>query len=60
MDDKAMAAAIRAGEIAGEIEPGENGDVRITAGEPALDTFLRTPRATRLFSKVLVTLTRAR
>lgn len=60
MDDHATAAAIRAGEIAGEIEPGETGDVRITAAEPALDRFLGTPRAARLFNKLLVTLTRAK
>jgi hypothetical protein len=59
MDDKAVAGAIRGGEIVGEIEPGENGDVRITAGEPALDAFMKTPRAARLFVKPLVTLTRA-
>jgi hypothetical protein len=60
MDDQATAAAIRAGEIAGEIEPGQTGDVRITALEPTLDRFLGTPRAARLFSKLLVTLTRAK
>ena len=60
MDDKAAAAAIRAGEIAGEIEPGESGDVRVTADEPALDAFMKTPRAAKLFSKVLVTLTRVK
>ena len=59
MDDPATAAAIRAGEIAGEIEPGENGDVRITASGPALDRFMGTPRAAHLFTKLLVTLVRA-
>jgi hypothetical protein len=59
MDDKAAADAIRAGEIAGDIEPGDNGDVHITASEPALDNFMKTPRAAKLFSKALVTLTRA-
>jgi len=58
MDDKALAAAIRAGEIAGEIEPGESGDVRLTAEAGALDKFMSTPRAAALFSKALVTLTR--
>jgi len=58
MDDKAVAASIRAGEIAGEIEPGDNGDVRITAAEPALDAFMKTPRAAKLFVKPLVVLTR--
>jgi len=59
MDDKAAADAIRAGEIAGDIEPGDNGDVHITAGEPALDAFMKTSGAAKLFSKALVTLTRA-
>lgn len=58
MDDKAVAAAIKAGEIAGEIEPGEDGDVRITANAAALDAFMRTPRAAQMFDKPLVTLTR--
>jgi len=58
MDDKAVAAAIRAGEIAGEVEPGQDGDVHITADAAALDSFLKTPRAAALFSKPLVTLTR--
>jgi hypothetical protein len=58
MDDEATAAAIRAGEIAGEIEPGKTGDVRITASEPALDRFLGTPRAARLFNQLLITMTR--
>ena len=60
MDEKAAADAIRAGEIAGEIEPGENGDVRITADQPALDTFMRSARAETLFSKELVRLARAK
>lgn len=60
MDDHATAAAIRAGDIAGEIEPGQDGDVRITAPGPALDRYMATPRAGRLFSKLLVRLTRAR
>jgi hypothetical protein len=59
MDDQAAAAGIRTGDIAGEIEPGENGDVRITAPEPALDRFMGTPRAANLFTKLLVTLVRA-
>jgi len=58
MDDKAVAAAIKAGEIAGEVEQGQDGDVHITADAAALDAFLKTPRAAALFSKPLVTLTR--
>lgn len=58
MDEKAMAAAIRAGEIAGEIEPGKDGDIRITAKQPELDAFMQTARAAGLFHKELVTLSR--
>lgn len=58
MDDKAAAAAIRAHEIAGDIEPGQDGDVHITADEPALDAFMRTSRAAAMFSKPLITMTK--
>jgi len=58
MDDKAAAAAIRAHEIAGEIEPGQDGDVHITADEPALDAFMKSSRAAAMFSKPLITMTR--
>jgi hypothetical protein len=60
MDDEATRAVIRAGEIAGEIEPGQDGDVRITASGPALDRFMGTQRAANLFTKRLVTLKRER
>jgi hypothetical protein len=58
MDDDATAAAIRGHAIAGEIDSGKDGDVRLTADEPALDAFMRTPRAASLFKKPMVTLTR--
>jgi hypothetical protein len=60
MDNKATAAAIRAHEIAGEVERGwdRHDEVSITADEPALDAFMRTPRAASLFKKPMVTLTR--
>jgi hypothetical protein len=58
IDEKAAAAAIRAGEIAGEIEPGEDGDIRITEKQPELDAFMRTAHAATLFRKELVTLSR--
>jgi hypothetical protein len=58
MDDKAIAALIKAGAIAGEVEPGEEGDVRITADAKSVDAFMRTERASRLFSKPLVTMTK--
>lgn len=58
MDDKAATNAIHRGEIAGEVEPGAHGDVRITARQPALDAFMKTPRAGSLFSKVLMVMGR--
>jgi hypothetical protein len=58
MDDKAIAASIKAGEIGGEVEPGQDGDVHITADAKALDAFMQSPRAGKLFNKSLVTLSR--
>jgi hypothetical protein len=58
MDEKAAAAAIKAHEIAGDVEPGQDGDVHITAGEPALDAFMRSSRAAAMFTKPLITMTR--
>ncbi|HUJ48072.1 MAG TPA: hypothetical protein VLV55_13140 [Rhizomicrobium sp.] len=58
MDDKAAAAAVKAGEIAGTVDPGEDGDVHITADAKALDKFLASSRGAALFSKPLVTMKR--
>ena len=58
MDDKATAAAIKSGEVAGAVEPGQDGDVHITADSQALDKFLASPKAAALFNKPLVELTR--
>lgn len=60
MDEKAAAAAIRAHRIAGQVDPGQNGDVHITADEPALDQFMATPEAAALFIKPMVRMTRVR
>ena len=51
-------AAVKANEIAGTVDPGEDGDVHITANAKALDKFLASPRGAALFSKPLVTMTR--
>ena len=59
MDDTAVAALIKAGGIAGEVEAGQDGDVHITADAGSLDAFMRTARAGQLFSKALVALTKA-
>lgn len=58
MDDKAAAAAVKANEIAGTVDPGEDGDVHITADAIALDKFLASPRGAALFTKPLVIMTR--
>jgi hypothetical protein len=51
MDDAAAREAIQKGEIAGTIGQGEYGDVTITAGPAALDTFLRGGAGRALFKK---------
>ncbi|MGH6871988.1 MAG: hypothetical protein ACREHE_10835 [Rhizomicrobium sp.] len=51
MDEKKAAAAIRAGKIAGTVEPGSDGDVTITAPAADLDAFMQTPDGRALFDK---------
>jgi hypothetical protein len=58
MDERAAAAAIKSGEIAGDVEQGSSGDVHITADAAALDKFMATPKAAALFKEPLLTLTR--
>lgn len=58
LDEKATAAAIKAGKIAGTVEPGEDGDVTITAEPDDLDAFFQTPEGVALFSKQFAVLTR--
>jgi hypothetical protein len=60
MDEKLAADAIRAHRIAGQVDPGQDGDVHITADEPALDRFMATPEAAALFIKPMVRMTRVR
>lgn len=60
MDEKGAAAAIKAGEIAGHIDPGESGDVHITADAAALDKFMASPRAAALFKEPILILTKLR
>lgn len=59
LDEKATAAAIKAGKIQGTVEPGEDGDVTITAEPDDLDAFFQTPEGIALFSKQFAVLTRA-
>jgi hypothetical protein len=58
LDEKATAAAIKAGRIAGTIDPGSMGDVHITAEPEALDAFFATEEGAELFRAKLVTLTK--
>ena len=50
VDEKRAAAAIRSGAVAGTIEPGEYGDVHITADGAALDAFMQSDAGLALFS----------
>ncbi|HTQ12892.1 MAG TPA: hypothetical protein VMH86_03375 [Rhizomicrobium sp.] len=53
MDENKAAAAVRAGRIAGTVEPGSDGDVTITAPAADLDAFMQTPAGRALFVKPL-------
>jgi len=50
LDEKKTRAAIQAGTIAGKIEPGEYGDVHITADASSLDKFMQSDAGVALFS----------
>jgi hypothetical protein len=53
LDEKRTAAAIRGGKIAGTVEPGNDGDIAITAPAADLDAFMQTPAGRALFVKPL-------
>jgi hypothetical protein len=58
LDEEATRAAIRAGRIKGEVQPGDTGDVRLTAEPKVLDAFFATKQGAALFVKPLVVLDR--
>lgn len=58
LDDKATKAAIQAGKLAGTVQPGDMGDVRITAEPAKLDAFFASKDAENLFSQKLLVLTK--
>jgi len=58
IDEKAAKAAIKGGKIAGTIEPGEYGDVTLTAAAGDLDAYMASPAGRALFVKPLVILHR--
>ncbi len=51
LDEKKVKDAIRSGRIEGKIDPGETGDVHITADPKQLDAFFATKEATAFFAK---------
>lgn len=53
IDEKAVRAAIGKGAISGTVEPGEFGDVTITAAPATLDAFFASPAGRALFTKPL-------
>jgi hypothetical protein len=56
LDEKAAAAAIKSGAIAGTIGKGNFGDITLTADPAALDAFMATPAGRALFVKPLILL----
>ena len=58
LDEDATRAAIRAGRIKGEAQPGETGDAHITAEPKELDAFFATRESAALFVKPLIVLDR--
>jgi hypothetical protein len=54
IDEKKTAAAINTGAIAGKIDPGQYGDVHITADAASLDKFMQSDEGIALFSAQLI------
>jgi len=54
LDEDKTKEAIQAGKLAGSVESGNFGDVKITADAAALDAFMATPEAVKLFKVFLV------
>ena len=54
LDEKAAAAAIKSGAIAGTIGQGQFGDITLTADSATLDAFMTTPAGRALFVKPLI------
>jgi len=58
LDEKKVADAIRSGSLAGAVEPGEYGDVEITADGGSLDALLGSDKALALFGTKPIVLRR--
>jgi hypothetical protein len=54
IDESKAKAAVKAGKIKGTIEPGDSGDVQITAEGAELDAFMAKPEAAELFKAMMV------
>lgn len=60
IDENAARAAIKSGKLAGTIEPGQYGDVTITADPVAFDAYMSSPDGRALFVKPLTILRRVK
>jgi len=56
LDEKKVAAAIKSGKLQGIVDPGNTGDVHITAEPAALDAFFASKDGAALFGEDLVTM----
>jgi hypothetical protein len=54
LDEEKAKAEIKAGKIAGTIESGNNGDVKITADPKDMDTYFARPEAAKLYKLYMV------
>ena len=54
LDEDKAKEAIQAGKLSGAVESGNFGDVKITSDAAALDAFMATPEAAKLFKVFLV------
>lgn len=54
LDEEATREAIKSGKVKGEIEPGQSGDIRITADTAALDKMFASAQGRALFRKPLL------
>ncbi|MDE2182909.1 MAG: hypothetical protein KGJ78_07800 [Alphaproteobacteria bacterium] len=54
LDEDKIKAAIQSGKIAGTVEPGDFGDVKITADAKELDAFFAAPESAQLFKVYMV------
>lgn len=60
VDEAAARKAIQSGRIAGKVEPGSFGDVKLTATPAALDAFLGSAAGRALFTKPLTVAARVK